>query len=79
MDHHVTNSIKRLTFACVGTSLLMCIINIGISQIGIVLMKNKRKERKGKEEKERKEREEKRRMNPLCLMCDMSPFFHTDS
>lgn len=77
----MTSPMKRLTSACVRTPLLMCIINTGIFQTGMVLVKNKMKERKknrrkrerggGREgRKERKERKErrKRRMNSLSFM-----------
>lgn len=78
----MTSPMKRLTSACVRTPLLTCIINTGIFQTGMVLVKNKMKEGKkdrrkgegreggrkeGKEEKEGKERK-KRRMNSLSFM-----------
>lgn len=49
----MTSPMKRLTSACVRTPLLMCIINTGIFQTGMVLVKNKMKERK----KNRRKRE----------------------
>lgn len=49
----MTSPMKRLTSACVRIPLLMCIINTGIFQTGMVLVKNKMKERK----KNRRKRE----------------------
>lgn len=62
----------------------MCIINAGISKIGVALVKKKRREgriyKKGrkKERNEERKKEEKRKLNTLCFMCAMSPLFHTD-
>lgn len=82
----MTSPMKRLTSACVRIPLLMCIINTGIFQTGMVLVKNKMKERKknrrkregGREEgKERKKREKrkKKKENDFTLLYACLPFF----
>lgn len=68
----MTSPMKRLTSACVRTPLLTCIINTGIFQTGMVLVKNKMKEGKkdrrkgegregGKEGRKERKREKRKK------------------